>query len=251
MREVGRKTGCRHQIIAPFLPWDALMIAIPLVKSASLLLPRSFSLQENSDFLRSSLHEPFVDTSDPTVMEIEEVPAHEEYKNMVTRRNPSREIPKDRELKESTVPATTMPFEHISDYKPQVSDGNTLGYVAANIYQTQPSASLPEPETNLFFRDYTSPFPHMWDGEGEGHQVCLLEKINLVLNNSQSGQSHTFSSTQAGCGSLLDNQWGHIATSEVQEQMLVPDELLSCLRAMNGESVDVKTCFPQNIGRLF
>ncbi|XP_033919401.1 interleukin-23 receptor [Melopsittacus undulatus] len=208
-------------------------------------------LQAGSDFLRNSLHELFVDTSDPTVTEIEEVPAHEEYKNMITRRNPSREIPRDGELKASTVPATTMPFEHISDYKPQVSDGNALGYVAANIYQTQPPASLPEPETNLFFTDYTSPFPHMWDGEGGGHQVCLLEKINLVLNNSQSGQSHMFSSTQVGCGSLLDSQWGCTAASEVQEQMLVPDELLSCLRAMNGESVDTKTCFPQNIGRLF
>ncbi|XP_062472123.1 interleukin-23 receptor isoform X3 [Pezoporus occidentalis] len=234
-----------HALVVSILPkW--LFEDIPHMENSNMVK----LLQKNSDFLRNSLHEPFVDTRDPAVMEVEEVPAHEEYKNIVTRRNPSREIPKDGELKESTVPATAMPFEHISDYKPQVSDGNALGYVAANIYQTQPPASLPEPETNLFFRDYTSPFPHTWDGEGGGHHVCLLEHINLVLSNSQSGQSHTFSSAQAGCGSILDNQWGHAAAGEVQEQMLVPDELLSCLRATNGQSVDINPCFPQNIGRL-
>ncbi|KAM6263521.1 interleukin-23 receptor isoform 2-T2 [Spheniscus humboldti] len=209
------------------------------------------SLQEKSDFMSNSFHEPFLDTSDPTVMEIEEVPVHKEYKNVATRRKPSREVPEDGERPGSTVPASIMTPEQISDYKPQVSDGNPLGYVAANIYQTQPPTPLSEPEMNIFFRDYTSPVSHLWDGEGRGHHVCLLEKINLILNNSRSGQSHAFGSFQGGHGSLLENQWGHTLASEVQEQTLVPDELVSCLRAMNGESVDIKTCFPQNIGRLF
>ncbi|XP_068263164.1 interleukin-23 receptor [Nyctibius grandis] len=215
------------------------------------------SLQEKSDFTSNSVHEPFLDTSDPTVMEIEEVPAREEYKKVATRREPSREVPKDGEHPGSTVPVSivapaSIPVpEHISDYKPQVSDRNPLGYVAANIYQTQPPAALPEPEMNVFFRDYTSPFPQLWDGEGEGHQVCLLEKINLILNSSRSGQSHVLSSAQGGHGSLLENQWGHGLAGDVQEQTLVPDELVSCLRAMNGDTVDVKTCFPQHIGGLF
>ncbi|KFZ68401.1 hypothetical protein N338_09350, partial [Podiceps cristatus] len=208
--------------------------------------------QEKNDFKSfDSFHDPFLDTSDPTVMEIEEVPAHEEYKNVATRREPGREVPKDGERPGSTVPARITAPEQISDYKPQVSDGNALGYVAANIYQTQPPAVLPELETNIFFRDYTSPIPHLWDGEGGGHHVCLLEKINLILNNSRSGQSHTFGSAQGGHGSLLENQWGHTLTTDAQEQTLVPDELVSCLKAMNGESVDIKTCFPQSIGRLF
>ncbi|KAM6079794.1 interleukin-23 receptor isoform 2-T2 [Theristicus caerulescens] len=209
------------------------------------------SLQEKSDFMSNSFHEPFLDTSDPTVMEIEEVPAHEEYKNVATRRKPSREVPEDRDHPRSTAPASIMAPKQISDYKPQVSDGNPLGYVAANIYQTQPPVALPEPETNIFFRDYTSPVPHLWDAEGGGHHVCLLEKINLILNNSQSGQSHAFSSAQGEHGSLLENQWGHTMASDIQEQTLVPDELVSCLRVMNGELVDIKTRFPQSIGRLF
>lgn len=201
--------------------------------------------------MSNSSHELFLNASDPTVMEIKEVPAHQEYKNVATRRAPSREVPKNGEHLGSTAPASVMASEQISDYKPQVSDGNTLGYVAANIYQTEPSAALPETETNIFFRDYTSPIPHLWDGEAGGHHVCLLEKINLILNNSRSGQSHVFSSAQGGHGCLLENQWGHMLASDVQEQTLVPDELVSCLRAMNGESVDIKTCFPQSIGRLF
>ncbi|XP_010559840.1 PREDICTED: interleukin-23 receptor [Haliaeetus leucocephalus] len=209
------------------------------------------SLQEKSDSTSSSFHEPFLDTSDPAVMEIEEVPAHKEYKNVATRRKPSREVPEVGERPGTKVPASTTTPEQITDYKPQVSDGNPLGYVAANIYQTQPPPHLPEPEMNVFFRDYTSPVPHLWDGEGGGHPLCLLEKINLILNNSRSGQSHAFGSALGGHGSLPENQWGHALGSDGQEQTLVPDELVSCLRAMNEESGDMKTCFPQSIGRLF
>ncbi|KFW79352.1 hypothetical protein N305_09483, partial [Manacus vitellinus] len=82
----------------------------------------------------------------------------------------------------AVAPASTTILEQISDYKPQISNGNTLGYIAANIYQTQPPPVLPEPEMSIF-GDYTSPVPHLWDGEGGAPQVCLLEKINLILNN--------------------------------------------------------------------
>ncbi|XP_063200110.1 interleukin-23 receptor [Chroicocephalus ridibundus] len=209
------------------------------------------SLQDKSDLTGNSFHEPFLDTSDPAVMEIEEVPVHEKYKNVATRRKPSREVPEDREHPGSMAPTSTTAPEQICDYKPQVSDGNALGYVAANFYQLQPPAALPELETNIFFRDYTSPVPQLWDGEAGGHQVCLLEKINLILNTSRSGQSQVFSSAQGGHGSFLENPWGHALAGDVQEQTLVPDELVSCLRAMNGESGDVKTRFPQSIGGLF
>ncbi|XP_065513612.1 interleukin-23 receptor [Caloenas nicobarica] len=207
------------------------------------------SLQEKSDFMSHSFHEPLLGTSDPTITEIEEVPAHEEYKNVATRRKPSREVPKDRDHPRSTAPTSITSPEPLSDYKPQVSDGNLLGYVAANFYQTQPLAALPEPEMSIFFRDYTSPAPQLWDGEGGGHQVCLLEKINLILNSSRSGQSQALGSAPGAQGSLLGTQWGRTLASDVQEQTLVPDELVSCLRAMNKESVDIQTCFPQSIGR--
>lgn len=223
----------------------------PVGKICQFVTTHLFFFQEKSDLMSNSFHEPFLDTSDATVTEVEEVPVHKEYKNAATRRTPSREVPEDRELPGSTTSAsTTLPVQ-ISDYKPQVSDGNTPGYVAANIYHAQPPAALPEPETNVFFSDYTSPVTPLWDEEGGGHHVCLLEKINLILNSSRSGQSHMFSSAQGTSGSLLENQWGQMLASDVPEQTLVPDELVFCLRAMNGDSVDIKTCFTQSVGRLF
>ncbi|KFP86220.1 Interleukin-23 receptor, partial [Apaloderma vittatum] len=204
--------------------------------------------QEKSDFTSNSFHEPFLDAGDPTVTEIEEVPAHKEYKNVATRRKPSREVPK---AGERPVPTSITPPRQSSGYKPQASDWNPLGYVAANFYQIQPPVPLPEPETDVFFSDYRSPVPHLWDGEVGDDHVCLLEKMNLILNNSRSGQNRVFGSAQVGQRSLLENQWGHRLAGDAQEQTLVPDELVSCLRAMNGESVDIKTCFPQSVGSLF
>ncbi|KFP27741.1 hypothetical protein N325_06194, partial [Colius striatus] len=88
-----------------------------------------------------------------------------------------------KEHPDRTVPVSIKAPELISDYKPQVSDGNPLGYMAANIPPPQPLTPLPEPETSIFFGDYTSPVPQLWDGAGVGPPVCLLEKINLILNS--------------------------------------------------------------------
>ncbi|KAJ7401482.1 interleukin 23 receptor [Pitangus sulphuratus] len=208
------------------------------------------SLQNKSDLMSDSFQDPLLDTSDPTVTEVEEVPAHEEHESVATPRKPSIEVPEDGEHPGAVAPASTTILEHISDYKPQISIGNTLGYVAANIYQTQPPTVLPEPEMSIF-GDYTSPVPHLWDGEGGAPQVCLLEKINLILNTSQSGQSQVFVPAQGGHVSLPENKWGQRPPSHDQEQMLVPKELLSCLRSMNRESVDIKPYFPQSTGGLF
>ncbi|KFQ20800.1 hypothetical protein N332_00246, partial [Mesitornis unicolor] len=93
-------------------------------------------------------------------------------------------VPEDREGPgSSAVRTSSMSPWQISDYKPQVSDGTPLGYIAANIYQMQPIAPLLEPETNVIFRDYTSPVSQLWDRDGGDHCVCLLEKINLILNS--------------------------------------------------------------------
>ncbi|XP_021260633.1 interleukin-23 receptor isoform X2 [Numida meleagris] len=210
------------------------------------------SLQEKSEFTNNVFSEPFLDSSDPTITEIKELSGHKKYKNVDIKQEPSRVVPENVEHPQSSAPPHTMATEQISDYKPQIFDGNTLGYVAANIGQLQSYTPPPEPETNIFFRDYTSPFSYLWDAEGAGHQVCLLDKINLILNNDRSGQNLAFSSAQEEQNTLLGNQWEKTLYSEgVQEQTLVPDELVSCLRAMNGESVDRQTCFPQSIGSLF
>ncbi|XP_035420286.1 interleukin-23 receptor [Cygnus atratus] len=210
------------------------------------------SLQEKSEFTSNSSYEPFLDDSDPTVMEIEEVSVHEKYKIVDIKKKPGTAVPENVVHPQSSAPAVSAAPEHVSDYKPQISDGNPLGYVAANIYQAQSQTPTPEPETTFFFRDYTSPVSYLWNAEGAGHNVCLLEKINLILNNNRSGQNYAFSSAQEEQNTLLESQWGKTLSSEnVQEQTLVPDELVSCLRAMNEERVDTHTCLQQRIGRLF
>lgn len=182
-------------------------------------------------------------------MEVEEMSAHEKYKNVDIKKKPSTAVPENTEHPQSSAPAVSAAPEHISDYKPQISDGSPLGYVAANIYQAQSHTPAPEPETTettFFFRDYTSPVSYLWNAEGAEHNVCLLEKINLILNNNRSGQNYAFSSAQE------ENQWEKTLSSEnVQEQTLVPDELVSCLRAKNEEPVDIQSCLQQRIGRLF
>uniref|UniRef100_A0A8B9Q453 Interleukin 23 receptor n=1 Tax=Apteryx owenii TaxID=8824 RepID=A0A8B9Q453_APTOW len=221
-------------------PW--LLEDFPHVENSNVIK----SLQEKSEFARNSFSEPFLDNSDPTIMEIEEMSVHEEYKIVDIGKKHSKAVPEKAACLRSSVPAGSAATEPVSDYKPQLSDGNPLGYVAANIYQTQPHTLAPEPETNVFFRDYTSPITYLWNAEGTEQHAFLLEKINLILNNNRSGQNNAFDSAQEEQNTLLENQWEKTLSSEnAQEQTLVPDELVSCLRTMNEESVDIKICFPQ------
>ncbi|XP_052522821.1 interleukin-23 receptor isoform X1 [Tympanuchus pallidicinctus] len=211
------------------------------------------SFQEKSEFTSSIFSGPVPDNSDPTITEIQELSGHKKYRNVDIKKEPSSVVPENVEHPQSSAPPHSTATEQVGDYKPQISDANTLGYVAANIGLIQPYTPAPEPETSIFFRDYSSPFSYLWDAQGaEGPQICLLDKINLVLNNDRSGQNHAFSSAQEEQNALLENQWEKTLYSEgAQEQTLVPDELVSCLRATNGGSVDIQTCFPQSIGRLF
>ncbi|XP_063262946.1 interleukin-23 receptor isoform X2 [Prinia subflava] len=199
------------------------------------------SLQDKGDFPSESLQEPFLASGDPAVTEIEEVPAQERRQRDTKAR---AEVAEHRELPRTVVAPRTPAPEQLSAYKPQLSHGNTLGYVAAGIYQAQPPAATPEfPGTGIFFQDYTSPVPQLWEQQGGVPQVCLLEKINLVLNSSQEFPVHSQ-------GSFPGNPWQQRPPSEAPEQMLVPEELLSCLRATSREPLGVSPCFPESTGGL-
>ncbi|XP_053841686.1 interleukin-23 receptor [Vidua macroura] len=183
------------------------------------------SLQDKADFPGDSLQEPFLAPADPAVTQVEEVPAQERHQSLDTKAR--AEVPEPRELPRT--PSTPAPGQ-LGAYKPQLSDRNALGYVAAGIYRAQPPAAVPQPEVGIFSRDYTSPVPQLWDQQGGTPQVCLLEKINLVLNSSLEFPG------QAGHGSVPEQRWE--PPGDGPQQMLVPEELLSCLRATNRESVD-------------
>lgn len=161
--------------------------------------------------------------------EIEEVPPQEQHQRDTKAK---AEVAEHRELPRNVVTPKTPTPEQLGAYKPQLS---TLGYISAGIYQAQPPAAIPEPGMGIFSQDYTSPVAQLWEQQAGTPQVCLLEKINLVLNSSQAFPVHPQ-------GSFL---WEQRPPSDVPEQMLVPEELLSCLRATNREN----PCFPQIVLR--
>ncbi|XP_014106071.1 PREDICTED: interleukin-23 receptor [Pseudopodoces humilis] len=193
------------------------------------------SLQDQGDFPSESPREPFPACGDPAVTELQEVPAQERSENLDTE--------EPRELPRSVVVTPSSPSpEQLGAYKPQLSIGTTPGYVAAGIHP-QPAAAPPA-EMGIFSQDYSNPVPQLWQQQGGPAQVCLLEKIHLVLNSSQEFPE------PAGRGSFPEKRWEQRPPSDVPEQMLVPEELLSCLRAVNREPVDGNPCFPQSVGGL-
>ncbi|RLV76360.1 hypothetical protein DV515_00017054 [Chloebia gouldiae] len=179
------------------------------------------SLQDKADFPSDSLQEPFLASAEPAVTEVEEVPAQEQPQSLDTKAR--AEVPEPGELPGTVVVPSSPAPGQLGAYKPQLSDGNALGYVAAGIYRAQPPAVAPQPEVGICPQDYSSPVPTLWDQQGGTAQVCLLEKINLVLNSSLGFPG------QAGLGSIPQQRWE--PPGEGPQQMLVPKELLSCLRA--------------------
>lgn len=203
-----------------------------MTKICHFLATSIISPQDKADFPSGSLQEPFPASGDPAVTEIEEVPAQEQHERDTKAR---AEVAEHREPPRTVVTPRSPAPEQLGAYKPQLCDRNELGYVAAGIYPAQAPAAIPEPGMGILSQDYTSPVAQLWEQQGGTAQLCLLDKINLVLNSSQAfpGRSQ---------GSFPENPWEQRPPSDVPEQMLVPEELLSCLRATNGESAN--PCFP-------
>ncbi|XP_030919938.1 interleukin-23 receptor [Geospiza fortis] len=95
-----------------------------------------------------------------------------------------------------------------------------------------PSASLQEPFLDPVVSDVQEVpeqerpqcrDPEARAGVAEPRKLCLLDKINLVLNSSLEFPGH-------GHGAVPEQRW-----EPGPEQMLVPEELLSCLRATNRD----------------
>uniref|UniRef100_A0A8C8R6X0 Interleukin 23 receptor n=1 Tax=Pelusios castaneus TaxID=367368 RepID=A0A8C8R6X0_9SAUR len=211
------------------------------------------SLQEKSELMNSNSTQLFLDNDDPVVMEVQETSLQEEYKTIDTKKGNRKATAGPVDMSQNSLLVT----EHNNGYKPQVSNRSPLGSVANNTYETQskaldPNTHLLSRDTNIFLKDYTSPFTFLWNAEGTESRTFLLEKINLMLNNSRSGQSNTFSTTDEESNTLLENQWkSPPSTENVQEQTFVPDELVSCLGTVTEESTSIKSYFPQTVGKLF
>uniref|UniRef100_A0A674JTI3 Fibronectin type-III domain-containing protein n=1 Tax=Terrapene triunguis TaxID=2587831 RepID=A0A674JTI3_9SAUR len=215
------------------------------------------SLQEKSELMSSNSTQLFLDNDDPVVTEVLETSLQEECKTTDTKKGNRKVATEHMAISQNSLLVSTLVTEQNNGYKPQVSNRSPLGNVFSNTYETQsqaldPNTYLSSQDTHVLLKDYTSPITFLWNAEGTGSNTFLLEKFNLILNNNRSGQSNTFNTTDEEPNTLLENQWkSPPSTENVQEQTLVPDELVSCLGAVTEESIGIKSYFPQTVGKLF
>ncbi|XP_030429793.1 interleukin-23 receptor, partial [Gopherus evgoodei] len=214
------------------------------------------SFQEKSELMNCNSNQLFLDNDDPVVTEVLETSLQEDCKTTDTKKGNRKVATEHMAISQNSLFVSTLVTEQNNGYKPQVSNRSPLGNISSNTYKAQsqaldPNTYLSSQDTNVFLKDYTSPITFLWNAEGTESNTFLLEKINLILNN-RSGQSNTFSTTDEEPNTLLENQWkSPPSTENVQEQTLVPEELVSCLGAVTEGSIGIKSYFPQTVGKLF
>ncbi|XP_053101844.1 interleukin-23 receptor [Hemicordylus capensis] len=210
-------------------------------RAIKLLQEKNGSVTHNSSGL-------FLDYEDTVVTEVEETLLHKEYKA----------FGEHKETRE-TVSEKEVPFVNNFDmtagngYKPQVSNKTPLESVFCNTSEihsqnTDITSNLPASSTNILIKDYTSPMTSLWPIADTNENTFSFEKMNLVSNNSRSEQSNMVNAT--GEEEPMETQWKfHLSDDDIQEQTLIPDEMLSCLRVMNEDSTDFMLYFPQTIAK--
>lgn len=140
-------------------------------------------------------------------------------------------------------------------YKPQVSNKTLLGGGFCSAYKMQSQnldtkSNPPVPSVNTLIKDCTSPMASIWPLAGTDENMFSLEKMSLVLNDSRSGQSSMVNLTDEEPKLPMENQWQFPWSEDTtQEQTLIPNELLSCLRVGNEDSTAIISYFPQSIAK--
>lgn len=188
-----------------------------------------------------------LDYEDAVVAEVEETLIDKECKPLDNKRE-TKGSPSDINLPDTPfVNNSDMTEEH--GYKPQVCNKASLFSSSCETYSQNldTKSNLPASSMNILIKDYMSPITSMWPTEGMDENTLLLEKVRLSLSNSTSGQSNIFTSTEES-NRAMENQWKiPLPENNIQEQTLIPDELLSCLRTANENSTDLMSYFPQSI----
>ncbi|XP_067419431.1 interleukin-23 receptor [Emydura macquarii macquarii] len=249
------KKSFRKRVSTVLVSWTPkwLIEDFPNVENSNVVK----SFQEKSELMNSNSTQLFLDNEDPVVTEVQETSLQEEYKTTDTKKGNRKVSTEPVDMLQNSLLVSTVSTEQNNGYQPQVSSRSPLGNMFSNTYKTQsetldPNTYLSNQDTNVFLKDYTSPLTFLWNAEGTGSNAFLLEKINLILNSSRSGQSNTFSTIDEEPNALLENQWkSPPSTENVQEQKFVPDELIPCLEAVTEESIGIKSYFPQTVGKLF
>ncbi|XP_053246961.1 interleukin-23 receptor [Podarcis raffonei] len=194
----------------------------------------------------------FIDHEDAVVTEVEETLVHKEYK-VVDHKEETREAVLDNvNIPEDILFVGNSDTTEENGYKPQISSPAVLQDSTYEIHSQSPDKkpNIPALPASSLIKDFPTPMATTWPTVGTNENTFLFDKISLVLNNSKSGQSNMVSSTDEEPHTPTENQWKPLLSDEdIQEQTLIPDELLSCLNAVNEDSSDIMSYFPQNVAK--
>ncbi|XP_077189513.1 interleukin-23 receptor isoform X2 [Paroedura picta] len=204
-------------------------------------------LQERNSSMMHNFNWLLLDYEDAEVTKVEETLIDKDCKPLDNKRKVKESA--------SAVGFPEMPFVNNSDmaeengYKPQVCNKASLSSTNCETYSQNldTKSNLPDSPMNIVIKDYMSPTTSMWPSEGLGENILSLEKISLILSNSTSWQGGIFTSTEES-NTAMEKQWKPLLSdNNIQEQTLIPDELLSCLKTVNENSTDLMSYFPQSI----
>ncbi|XP_062990581.1 interleukin-23 receptor [Elgaria multicarinata webbii] len=213
------------------------------------------SLEERNGSVMHSSTGLFVDYADAVVTEVEEILVHKEYKALDDAKEIREAVSEKVNIPEDRLFIGNSDVTEGNGYKPQVSNKTFLGSVFSSTYgihsQTPDTKSnTPGLPMNSLIKGYTSPMATIWPVAGTDKNTFLFEKISLVMNNSRSGQNNMVSSANEEQDTSTANQWKALLSDEdIQEQTLIPDELLSCLNVLDEDSTNVMSYFPQNTAK--
>ncbi|XP_025027520.1 interleukin-23 receptor [Python bivittatus] len=208
-------------------------------------------LQEKNDAVTHNFSGPFLDYEDVVVTEVEEILLQKHYRTVGQKRGKSETVSGKLNIPEDVPFASHSDVTERNGYKPQTSSKAQLGTTFSttseiHFQNLEPkSNSLALPINNLR-KDYTSPVAHIWPMVDTNESKSLFDKISLVLRNSGSGQSRV-NSTDEDPSTQRANQLKFLLSDEdIQEQTVIPDSLLSCLKTINEDSTNMMSYFPQN-----
>ncbi|XP_061486488.1 interleukin-23 receptor [Rhineura floridana] len=247
------KKSCRKRVNTVFhsVTPKWLLEDYPKVQKSNVIK----SLQEKNGPVIHNSTGLFLHYEDAVVTEVEETLVHKEYKVVGDKEKAREAILEKVNIPEEIVFVGNSDMTEENGYKPQVLNKAVLSYQHGNINEIHSQSPDDKPNSpalpvSSLIKDYPSPMATMWPITGANENIFLFDKISLVLNNSRSGQSNIVSSADEEPHTPIESQLKFLFSDEdIQEQTLIPEELLSCLKNVNEDSSNLMSYFPQNIAK--
>ncbi|XP_036609202.1 interleukin-23 receptor [Trichosurus vulpecula] len=213
------------------------------------------TLQEKSEFIMNNSSESFLDP-DPTITEIEETYLHKEFQALHSQMENTTELVAIGEHL-PTSPLVDMTIVYLPDpstgYKPQISSLLPVENPPCEISDLRVSAFESQVNSlglgkNVVIRNCPSPV-FSRSSTTVGRDIFSLEDGGLIFDHSESGSVEGLKEDEMEALMILEKQ---PSRESFPEQTLLPDDLVSCLRATGEEeSPDVRPYFPQCLGGPF